>query len=205
MNRVWWLVTALMLSIGVNVGILVARLTPGSPPGNPEDRPPIEQGLEKPGPEMPVPDNPDEIERRLPRIFQRIADEMGLEGEKRQEFLEIQRTFFLQGIAQRRRMMKAQDEIRRELWKDKVDQEKVRQMVRRTAQTQVAMEVAFVDQVLRTREILDEEQAEIYRRFLRHARQRMGAQPGPGGRQQRPGPRERFGRPRGPGPPDQQP
>ena len=75
--RRWWLVIALLLSVGLNVGILAAVATRRFGPGGPGG-----QGAKQAGaanqPADPLP--------RLPQL----ANRLGLEGEERRKFLDIQ-------------------------------------------------------------------------------------------------------------------
>ena len=94
----WWLWIVLLLSLGVNVGILttlaVDRLRGGeAPPADPVSGRPA----------RPAPG------------FQNLADRLGLEGERRQRFIDIQRGAFERMRGDRQRLRAARLELRREL------------------------------------------------------------------------------------------
>lgn len=171
--RRWWLVLALLLSVGINVGILsvlaVHRL---SPPGPPARMPPaVTAGVE------------------------RFADHLGLEGESRQRFVELQRGFFESTRKGRERMERLRRQLRRELTARRPDRERVEETLAELARTYAGLEGAFARLVLDTREVLNPRQQREYLRFLARLRAGVeGARPGPPpGRRLRPD--------RSPGPP----
>ncbi len=169
----WWLLMALMLSAGVNLGIVVARLLPSDdgaeavpregpgpeehPPGGPPGGPPREPG-----------------EPRVPPAVRRFAEKIGLSGEDRGKFVELHRSFLTETVQARRRVMKLQDELRRTAFADEVDREAVVGLLEELGAAHVALESAFIHNLLDVRELLGPEQERMYRLFLRRLRQRAG-------------------------------
>lgn len=169
----WWLVIALMLSLGVNLGIVVSRLVP------PRDRPSGgetadagEEGGETTDAERPVAP----AERPMPRVVLRMADELGLEGEKRESFVALQRSFLRRTLIARGEAQRAQERLRLELLAPRPDREAVAESLERMSAARTELERAFVDNVLDTRELLDPEQTRRFLRMiarLRHAREQL--------------------------------
>lgn len=176
--RRWWLVLALLLSVGINVGILsvlvVHRLRPPRPPA---PMPPV-----------------------MTAGVERFADHLGLAGEDRRRFVELQRGFFESTREGRERMERLRRQLRRELTARHPDRQRVAETLDELARTYAELEGAFARLVLDSRELLDPRQQREYLRFL--ARLRAGAggvRPGPPpGRRPLPGPGG-FGRPGPPG------
>lgn len=174
----WWLIMALMLSVGVNLGIVVARLLPsddgpepvplegpgpeGPPPGPPLERP--LEGLPPGGPEEP----------RVPPAVRRFAEDIGLSAEDRDKFVELHRAFLVETIQGRRRVMRLQEELRRKAFADDVDREAVDELLEELGAAHAALESAFIHNLLDVREILNPEQERRYRLFLRQLRERVG-------------------------------
>ncbi len=156
----WWLVIALLLSLGANVGILASLAFQARSAGGPAD------AATPPAPDVPAPRG-----ERLPtRMVHRMADELGLEGEKRAAFVEIQRTFFEQTISARSRMARLQDEIRREITSEDPDREALDALLGELSAAHTDLERAFVNNLLDSREVLDAEQEMRFRHFLRRMR-----------------------------------
>lgn len=164
--RRWWLVLALLLSLGINVGILavlaIHRLRPPQPPQ----------------PLAPV----------AAAGVERLADHLGLEGAERRRFVELQREFFDATRQRRERMVRLRRELARELTSRSPDRRRVEEILAELAGTYAEVEGAFAHLVLDSREVLDPRQQRQYLRFL--GRLRAGAEgmrPGPGpGRRLRP-------------------
>ncbi|MGD2113576.1 MAG: periplasmic heavy metal sensor [Acidobacteriota bacterium] len=218
-----WLGLALLLSLGVNLGILgvlaVERLRPPEPtavtepPPEParastsredpaEYGPPSEGGDVGPqgaGPRPPA-GPPPAIAWRL----ERLADRLGLEGESRERFLEIQRDFFSGTFERRRRIVRLQEEFRRELAAPEPSEETVGELVLELSEARAALDRELARTVLRTRSLLGPERERDYLRFLARLGPGQGAgasgapgrvQPGPrAGAQTRPGRRPPPGR-----------
>ncbi len=166
----WWLLIALLLSVGINAGILATlafqALSPGDRPatgtasGEPVvDGPPLER-LPREG--------------RQPPVVRRMADELGLEGEKREAFIVIQEAFFEQTLDARARMARLQRAIRREVTSQDPDREKADQLLVELSAAHTDLERAFVTNLLDSRELLDGEQERRFMHFLRRMRQVRG-------------------------------
>ncbi len=178
----WWLVIALALSIGANIGILATRLVATREvPARPE--------VEDAGAGGEVPDAASRpLPRRLPPMVLRMADELGLEGERRDAFVANQRQFFKQTLEARARVRQLQLRLRREVTSTEPDRVAVEELLEQLTAARVDLERAFIDNLLDTREILDPEQQRRFQHFLgrlRQARDEMD---------------RRFQRPQGPRP-----
>jgi hypothetical protein len=147
MNR-WWLVIALLLSVGLNVGILatIAARRGGPPPAAKADKAPE---LANPGRD-PLP------------LLPRLADRLGLEGEKRRKFLDIQWNLFQETSRQRLQLGEVHRDIRRELTRDEPNRQRVDQLLADSARIYLAMERSLVDNVFATRGLLDADQERQY-------------------------------------------
>ncbi len=151
--RRWWLVVALLLSLGVNLGLVGAQIVRhralaawrgDQPPGGPE-----------------------------PGAF--LADRLALDKPQRTRFLEIQRQLAGTVREQRRELGRLRRVLRDELIAPTPDRARVDRLVGEIAERQLALDRAFVDHVLESRELLDGEQLERYLRFLeRFTTQRFG-------------------------------
>lgn len=174
----WWLVIALLLSVGLNLGILAAIAAKKAQ--KPEPREPRPAEAMNPAAD-PLP--------RLPRL----ADRLGLEGEERRKFIDIQWNLFQQTARLRLQRGEVHRELKRELTREEPDRQKVNQLLAESSRIYGAMERALVDSVLASRDLLGPEQEEEYLRFV--ARLRVPNQAGPGLQGgQGPGPQ---GQPRG--------
>ena len=159
MKHQWWLVILLLLSLGLNLGFLVSRA--------------LHQRSGAKGVPASASDPAADLARhddRLPRFVRRMADDLGLEGEQRDAFVEIQRTFFEQTIAARRRMATLQGEIRREVTSADPDRAALEKLLTELSTAHGDLERAFVNDLLDSRELLDDGQAQRYMRFLRRMR-----------------------------------
>ena len=169
----WWLMIALLLSVGVNVGILATLAFQGRSPGSgatdggTEALPTGEIGAG--GAEDPAP-RPE----RQPPVIRRMADELGLEGEKRAAFIDVQRAFFEQTLGARSRMARLQREIRREVTSEDPDREALDRLLVELSTAHTDLERAFVTNLLDSRELLDREQERRFMHFLRRLRQVRG-------------------------------
>ncbi len=167
----WWLVIALMLSVGINAGILVtlafyARAstrdaTAGSTVvvGETPEGGPITGAAGDPLPRG-----------GRPPIIRRMADELGLEGDKRAAFTEVQRTFFDQTLAARSRMARLQHEIRGEVTSQDPDRDALDRLLVELSAAHTDLERAFVTNLLDSRELLDGDQERRFMHFLRRLR-----------------------------------
>jgi len=159
----WWLVLALLLSLGVNVGILatiaVARL-----------RPAAAQKAAQPPPE-----------KRLARL----ADRLGLSGEERLRFLALQRQFFATTSRDRKRLQQVYREIRREMVSRQPDSAHLEQLLAESVQLYGTIEHSVTTNVLQTRRLLTPEHETVYLDLIGQMRPGQGPfsppnPPGPG-------------------------
>ncbi len=204
----WWIVIALLLSLGVNAGLLVNRAW-----------------QRRGDTSTPVAEPAGDGGGQVPLFVRRMAGELGLRGEQREVFIDRQRLFLEQTLGARERFAELQGELRRQVVAPDPDRAAVEDLLGEIAEAHVDMERAFVDNLLDTRELLDREQEQLYMRMLQRLRQsredlrhrfrdRLGPGP-PGGerpRWRRPGGWQRPGRDRGgpgrpmrPAPPTEQP
>ena len=172
--RRWWVVIALLLSLGVNLGLVAAVATRRF-----AARP------EGPRPEGP---GPRDMEGEpLPR-FRRLADHLGLEGEQRRRFLDLQRQLFEETVRVRMRQAETQREVRRELVSREPDRERIDALLRQSARDFLTLEQALAKNIVATRALLGPGQQREYLRIV--ARMRP---PGLGGfGPQQPPPRRRL-------------
>ena len=158
----WWLMIALLLSVGINVGILATLAFQSRSPAKEATVEPPDRSAEAPR------------EEREPRIIRRMADELRLEGEKRAAFTQIQRTFFEQTLAARSRMARLQREIRAEVTATDPDRDALDQLLVELSAAHTDLERAFVINLLDSRELLDGEQERRFMHFLRRIRHVRG-------------------------------
>lgn len=162
--RRWWLVLALLLSVGVNLGILgvllVQRLTPRG--SRFPELPPARQGVE------------------------RLADHLELAGGDRERFIALQLDFIETTREARQSMMRLRGALRRELTASRPDRRRVEELLDQTQQVYTRVERAFAAVILDTRELLGPRRDRAYLRFVGRMRAEMleGRRPGRG----RPGP-----------------
>jgi Spy/CpxP family protein refolding chaperone len=148
---------ALLLSLGVNLGLVAAVATRR-----------IAARPEGPGPR-------DMEGEPLPR-FRRLADHLGLEGEQRRRFLDLQRQLFEETVRVRMRQAESQREVRRELVSREPDRERVDALLQQSARDFLTLEQALAKNIVATRAILSPGQEEEYLRIVSRMRP-----PGPGG------------------------
>lgn len=191
-----WLGLALLLSVGVNVGILatlaVERLRDGAAPAEVEaPAEPSELPEEEPGgplgPEEPAdaatgadpwagpgegpgrgagPPRLAEVERRL----EILADRLGLAGEERGRFLEIQRRFFRETFRHRQEVFLHQRALRQELISAHPDRARVEETLERLSAARDVLDRELVETVLESRELLGPAQEAEYLRFVARLR-----------------------------------
>ena len=143
----WWLVIALLLSVGLNVGILAA----------------IGARRNAPPPEARNPKTPEIAPGRdLLPLLPRFADRLGLEGEDRRKFLDIQWNLYQQTSRLRLQLGEVHREVRREITRDEPDSQRIDRLLNESARIYLALERALVSNVLATRKLLDEEQERQY-------------------------------------------
>ncbi|HEX6202610.1 MAG TPA: hypothetical protein VF100_06375, partial [Thermoanaerobaculia bacterium] len=112
----------------------------------------------------------------------RLADHLGLEGERRERFVALQRRFLAVHLEGRRERALLSAELRRELVADDPDRARIEELVGRLAEVYAASERATAEVVLASRDLLDAGQQQRYFRFLEHLRAGgpPGGGPGPG-------------------------
>lgn len=147
--RRWWVLAALLLSVGLNCGLLGAWLARRGLPAGP-DRPPLG------GP---------------PRgAVLELIDRLELTAEQRERFLERHRRFFESTQADRQAMEAARRELRREVARPQPDRARLEALLDEAGRRNAALERAFVDHVLATRELLTPEQQARYLALLSRLR-----------------------------------
>lgn len=178
--RRWWLVIFLLLSVGLNVGILAAvaarRLGPGGP------------GAKQPGAGNQAADP-------LPRLPQ-LANRLGLEGEERRKFLDIQWNLYQETSHLRLQLGETHRNLRHALIQPQVDRARVDSLLEESSRTYLALEKSLVGNILATRELLGPEKEKQYLRLIGQLRIPNPGGFGPnagfgGGPKQRPGQRMR--------------
>ena len=178
------LLIALFLSLGLNLGVLLGMLR-DAPSDAPEgdSRPPdssrsVESRAEPPDGGLPDGGPPGVeppgveprgagIPRALPRALHRLADRMGLEGEQREQFLALQQHFLKQTIEARRRLEGIHRAMRAEMLAEQPDRQVVEQCLQEAADAHLQLETAFAENLLASRDLLDEEQEKELFRFFR--------------------------------------
>ncbi len=167
----WWLVIALLLSVGINLGILATLTFQGrssdTPAAGGEPARAIPDGEIAGGP------GPPSNSERLP-VIRRMADELGLGGEQRATFIEVQRAFFEQTLGARSRMARLQREIRREVTSENPDRDALDRLLVELSAAHTDLERAFVTNLLDSRKLLDPGQERRFMHFLRRIRQVRG-------------------------------
>jgi hypothetical protein len=177
--RRWWLVIALLLSVGLNIGTLAAIGARRAAVLAGKERPPLEAGNLKADP--------------VPRLA-RLADRLKLEGEPRRRFLDIQWNLYQETTRQRLRLNEVHRDLRREMSRPTPDRQRVEGLLNESARIYLALERSLVNNVFTTRDLLDPEQREEYLKIIGRLRvPGPGAGIGsPGGGPRRPGPMERL-------------
>jgi Spy/CpxP family protein refolding chaperone len=163
-------VIALLLSLGVNLGLVVAVAARRIAARH--ERPAEGPLLEGPRGEGPGRDMQGEP---LPR-FRRLADHLGLEGQQRRRFLDLQRQLFEETLRVRMRQAETQREVRRELVSREPDRERIDSLLQQSARDFLTLEQALAKNIVATREILSPDQEEEYLRIVSRLRP-----PGQGG------------------------
>ena len=171
------LVIALVFSIGINLGLAFRFLAPepapavvgaeGLPGGGSkaplaEERPGEAEGVGSvQGLTSDVGDRTGPGAR--PFGLLQMADELGLEGEPRQAFVDLKRDFFERTRNQRRRVAELQTELRAALAVDPPDRDGFAGLVDRLGEAHGALEGLFAEHFLATLELLEPEQRPLYR------------------------------------------
>ncbi len=132
----WWLVIALVLSIGMNLGLLFA-LALSSPAVQQR-----QQAAMRPA---------------APGRLQQLADRLGLRGEPRRQFVQRQRRFFVETAAPRARLPEIRKAVRTELTRDQPDPAQIDELLRESSGIFLMLERALVANVLESRRMLPPE------------------------------------------------
>lgn len=155
--RRWGVVLALLLSVGLNVGIGVALLARG--------------GGERPE----APGEADAGPGRLPPGVRRVADELGLDGERRRSFFAAQERFFERTLLAHERLRTAQAALRDELVGPDPQRSAVAPWLAEMKDAHGELEQAFVDSYFELRAILGPaETRRFLERVMRHRERRQG-------------------------------
>lgn len=157
--RRWWVVIALLLSVGVNVGLFAAILA-----GRWKAAPAVEER------------QPPAVER-----LQKLADRLGLQSEARRSFLAYQRRFFFATARDRRHLGAVNRELRLELVSENPDPQRVEQLTAESSALYLKLERALAGNVLASRKLLDPRQEKVYLDLIRQLRPGRGPLAPPGG------------------------
>jgi len=129
----WWLVIALVLSLGMNLGLLIALAL--SSPALVQQQ----QGVMRPA---------------APGRLQQLADRLGIEGEVRRRFVERQRRFFAETAGPRARLPEIRREVRAEMTRPHPDRARIDELLREGSGIFLMLERALVANVLESRAML---------------------------------------------------
>jgi Heavy-metal resistance len=137
----WWLVIALLLSLGMNLGIL-AMIAVNRPEFVRQQQRALRPGA--PG--------------RLPQL----ADRLGLQGEVRERFLARQRQFNRETAGPRKRLQVIRQQVRAELVRAHPDEKRIDELLREAADLYLLLERSLTTDVLETRAMLPPEAERKY-------------------------------------------
>ncbi len=129
----WWLVIALVLSIGMNLGLLIALAL--SSPALVQRQ----QAAMRPA---------------APGRLQQLADRLGIEGPVRRRFIQRQRQFFAETAGPRARLPEIRREVRAELTRPEPDRARIDQLLREGSGIFLMLERTLVANVLDSRRML---------------------------------------------------
>jgi hypothetical protein len=129
----WWLVIALVLSIGMNLGLLVALAL--SSPALAQQQ----QAVMRPA---------------APGRWAQLADRLGLQGEVRQRFIQRQRQFVAETAGPRARLPEIRKQVRAELIRPKPDLTRIDELLREGSDIFLMLERSVVANVLDSRKML---------------------------------------------------
>jgi hypothetical protein len=139
--RRWWLVIALLLSVGMNLGLLVGLVL---------NSPAVARQQQE------------ALRPAAPGRVQQLADRLGLKGEVRQRFVQRQRQFFAETGAPRARLPEIRRQVRAELIRPHPDQARIDELLREGSEIFLSLERAVVANVLDSRRILGPEEERRY-------------------------------------------
>jgi hypothetical protein len=193
--RRWWLVIALLLSLGLNVGILAAvgarrALLMAKPNAARQQQGGNANGGGNANNTDPVP--------RLTRLANRLS----LEGDQRHKFLDIQWNLYQETARLRLQLNEVHRELRRELTHPNPDRQRVEGLLNDSSRIYLALERSLVNNVFATRDLLGPEKEAEYLKIvgsLRVPNPGIGLNPAPAldqqqrrDQQRRQGPLDRF-------------
>jgi hypothetical protein len=160
----WWLIIALLLSVGLNLGILVAIGARLATRPRPAPRPPEQRQEANP--------QGDPVQR-----ISRLADHLRLEGETRRKFIDLQWNLFQETTRLRLQLGEVHRETRRELTRGGADRQKIDGLLAESSRLYLALERTLVDNVYATRGLLGPEKEREYLKMISRLRV---PNPGPG-------------------------
>jgi hypothetical protein len=156
--RRWWLVLALLLSLGLNVGIVAAiaarRATLMARPNAARQQQAGNAGNNNPNNVDPVP--------RLTRLANRLK----LEGDQRRKFLDIQWNLYQETARLRLQLNEVHRELRRELTHPDPDRARVEGLLNDSSRIYLALEHSLVNNVFATRDLLGAEKEADYLKIV---------------------------------------
>jgi hypothetical protein len=156
--RRWWLVLALLLSLGLNVGILAAiaarRATLMARPNAARQQQGGNAGNNNPNNVDPVP--------RLTRLANRLK----LEGDQRRKFLDIQWNLYQETARLRLQLNEVHRDLRRELTHPDPDRARVEGLLNESSRIYLALEHSLVNNVFATRDLLGAEKEADYLKIV---------------------------------------
>lgn len=232
----WWVILALLLSLGLNLGLLATMAGAWWASRHAAQRTAVDgPGVNLPGVDVPGPDAPaaggegvgaPHQDRLGPPGFgppegggppggpltgpplDRLADHLGLEGERREKFVVLQRKLFETMLEARNRRAFLTAEMRRELTADEPDRQHVEELIDELGRLHVEIERATASTILDSRGLLDARQQRLYLQVLERLRNGGGRRRGDAA--ERPGPPPwrrgpRFQPPGGGEPPPERP
>lgn len=163
----WWLMIVLLLSLGLNVGWIGHRLWSqhkASSRAASFAELAGEDSADTLGPGSTRPGVGDDEMRPMPRLLERMADELHLEGDERTEFLQLQREYFRRSFRGRRSVADLHYQVRQEIMRQTADRQRVDRLLQQISELQLGLEQEFVDHLFASRQLLDGPRD---RRFLR--------------------------------------
>ncbi len=157
--RRWWLVIALLLSLGLNVGILAAvgarRALLMAKPNAAR----LQQGGNGNG--AGNANNTDPV----PRLT-RLANRLSLEGDQRRKFLDIQWNLYQETARLRLQLNEVHRDLRRELTHPNPDRQRVEGLLNDSSRIYLALERSLVNNVFATRDLLGPEKEADYLKIV---------------------------------------
>lgn len=175
----WWLVIALLLSVGVNAGIVAALMVHRWNADRPQ-----RQAAEKPAA---LPNNQGGGQgggqEGVPQRVIRLADQLGLEGDQRRRFISLQGSFFAETLRLRTDQAETQRELRRALSAPNPDPARIQTLLQESGRVFLALEQSLAKNVLDSRRLLNPEQERKFLKILGRLRPGNGGLGGGGGGQ----------------------